>query len=367
MSKLPETLHCSALPRILACPASMIEPQVRIEPADDEVSRVGRAVHKALAEYVRSGDNIAGDCAKEFGVSPKEVGFLCHVGRQQWDDYGSLLHGVEVERSLEAPLGWTILAGTPDIEARDEHDDIVIWDWKTGRIERDYDDQLMAYCMLASDANLQASDRRRAWIITARLQDDILDTREVSDQDMLAFFHRLYGLRKDFNTYRPDADTCMYCPRRFECEARAEVTANAVRSIATQNDMGDLPAKRLAELYPKSKALKKALEDYDAALRAQVAVHGPMPLGDGTEVYLDEGEREFVCAETALRCFSGEVVIPSLSASKAKLLQAISDQAPRGMKKQAKDDAMEILRKAGGVTVTPTRTLRTRKVESEEE
>ena len=46
-------IHCSSLPRVMACPASLVPPAVRVE-TESEAARVGTAVHEALACHVRS-------------------------------------------------------------------------------------------------------------------------------------------------------------------------------------------------------------------------------------------------------------------------------------------------------------------------
>lgn len=346
-----DEIRCSSLPRVLACPASLQEPETAIE---EEYSGrdIGTAVHEILADYVRGGACDWEEVAESYGLSRNQVIPLAHIGRRMWENVRDGLKVLAVEDKLKSAISPRIdITGHADIIAEDEPQ-LVVWDWKTGSQSSNYLPQTKAYAQLASDEWPEALEHPIK-CVTAWVRDQVLDVHEVTGEDLIEFRQSIVASWADRESYHPSDDACKYCPRRYECPARQKLVRHNAAALA-EIEPGDLPATQLAQLKPKADMLKRALKQYNTALKDAVKENGPLPTGDGREVYLQERSRSKIVTSTALPVLithfgNIDAVMPALKLSKGKLLDAVGDRAEQGKKGKTKQKVMELLEEAGAV------------------
>jgi len=369
----PIEIHCSTLPRILRCPASAVPPKVRIE-QEIEASLLGSAVHQALAKHVRGEETDIPEIAEQMGVNLDELRILTAMGRQMWAQVSDSLKVLAVEDVWTAPLDDEhVLSGTADVVAEEllsEKPTLVVWDWKTGRVNRDYRAQVLGYAQLAW---AQWPEAERIKVVIAWVRDRMLDVEEVEAYDLHDWQRRLYRSLAELDRYAPSPEACEFCPRAHECEARqAQARADALVLAEAHERLAELTPGELAALKPKADLLRQVLRGYDEALKAAVRKAGTLPTGDGRELYMEERTRmeiDFNAARPTLREVLGcaddaelvERLAGCLALPKTPFLQQVAASAPRGAKGKRKAEVMAALEANGAVKKSSYEVLSVRK------
>jgi len=363
MTLTPEQIEwrVSDLPRILRCPASQQPPAVSIE-AESDVARLGTAVHAALARLV-SGEFADLDAiADASGVDRDDLAPLFFAGKSIWEEYTDAIEVLAVEKeysdTMEGPSDIE-LVGHPDLVGRTLEDDepvIVLWDWKSGSPNLGYFDQLLGYLVLVETEHAATEGRvyDHAKAIVVWLRDGIVDIRDVDNAMRDEWRERVVYAIEHPDQYGPSAETCQYCPRRYECPARdgmAQATANA---LVKANDILALAPASLAALKPKADLLKGILKEYDAALKHALE-GGPIAIDDDRELYLQERARSNIDLSSGLpalllHCEGIENLAPALKVSKGELMKLVGARAERGEKGKRRAALMEALGKAGALS-----------------
>lgn len=143
-----QTIRCSALPRILSCPASLRAPEIEINTAG-EAATIGTAAHEFYAEMVRRNLDHPADSlfalAEKHDVDADELSMLAWAGLTAWRTIRDRIDVTAVESELSGTdAGSYTLTGHPDMVGRLRADPTtgVIVDWKTGHKEATYLPQL---------------------------------------------------------------------------------------------------------------------------------------------------------------------------------------------------------------------------------
>lgn len=355
---MPIEIHCSALPRILSCPQSRHAPTVRIEDESPE-ARIGSAAHEALAAEVRGDYVDIEPIAQRHGVEPDAIRPLYFTGRQIWRKYEQALTAVRVEEEASLvldPDGAFKLIGTADVVAETDNGTLVVLDWKTGA-EGDPWAQLLGYAAMHFQPGHQLCKCIAAW-----LREQIVEIRDYEPIEVNDFFAQVIeALNSD--TYNPTPQNCRFCGRRHECPARTALVRASISDFLAEAKSRVPAPERLARLYPQVQLLKQALDQYQAVLKATLEEHGPLPLGDGRQLVLEEARRESLSPAAVLKELPVETVLPALSVSRPKLCRVIADGALRGQKKKAIDEFMSRLREQGGVSETTFHKIALRRIE----
>lgn len=387
-------IHCSAIGRILACPMSRQAPDIRIEP-DVVGARLGSAVHAAIAEFIQQGTQGSKEYySARFDLAPEQeadFGYLVREAIRQWEELRPMLTDVEVEAATVRRFaeGWDV-AGRPDVWAHLESSAdrvVVIIDWKTERIEADHRDQMMGYAWLAFDLR----EPGRVKLTTVRLRDGVRDIEDVSQDELQGWEDRLKAaLGADY--YCPGA-CCDWCPLQLTCEARARWLRGATLGLPalTLADSPVLAAQKLADWWPRVKALEIACDRYRLALKTALAASGPQTLSDGSVLELEAGGRETIeVSEDAIATIGKSLGVPSsqfedgeqwegavlhrlmsaLSIAKGKLGQIVAASVEKG-KGKAREALFKALRDAGCVTksewMTPVQRQPVKEIEGKKE
>ncbi len=348
----------SSLPTLLACPSSGLPTEREYDPVS-EAADGGTAGHEALAYLATDEEpDIAAIAAKYDGVSADDVDFMYSFGSRAWR---------ELEQYFPSPRAEEPLEGDGIIGRTDMfHNDgltMATLDWKTNREEADCMDQVRGYATAAVDQyGMPESGYVTCIVVWVRL--GRWDIVNLNQQDIDNFKARLrYAEKRVGKSYAP-GDSCMYCRRQLECEARQDFMRTAATSIATTAG-GAMTRESLALLHPQSKMLRRALTAYGDALRVALQ-EGPLPDGEGKVLSLVESKRDTIDPLQAWPVLEGagfdtEDLAGCIKMSKTAVLAVVGDRAGRGGKGRAKMALAEALRGSGAITQTVTMTVRAKK------
>lgn len=364
-------VRCSALPRIMRCPASAVKPDLDID-TSDETAALGTAAHRAM-EMIVSGDACHPDdidlyaLASDHGVDEDELRMLAWNGFRIWQNTEFLFDIVSAEKKMEHHFHGHGLTGTADVIATiAAQKKIVVIDWKSGRKESDYLAQLKGYGLMAM-RNSEGYERVTVGI--GWMRSGVLDVHEFSVSDLEKFESELTEkLDHQSHLYAPSESACLYCPMQRDCDARrALVRAAGADIMAAVGEHSEcaITHESLASLYPKSRMLKKALADYEVAIKSAVSDAGGSIIVGECEMALTERTRATVIYDPdALKEFLSGDDIASLrpTISKTDLEKAVAAAAPRGQKGTAKEACMRLLRERGKIEETKYSVLEYRKI-----
>jgi len=366
-------IRCSSLPRILACPASMIAPKITIN-HDSPQAALGRAVHEVLASYVSSPDPYLPEI-EPFGAKYQipftdmdDFRFLAHAGKRAWDELRKGISGPGVpEAELRADFPDFTLTGHPDVFGREETTNaLLVVDWKTGRYEADASAQIMGYLCLLEASGHQAPAYKG---ITVWLRSGEAQVGAYASRDLEAMREKIsLAIRAGAGEnpiFRPGPDACAFCPRAMECPARAAWLRDAVAALEVSGTSEVFPG-LLAGLYHRARALRAALDHYDDALKAEVERAGTLALLDGSALVLEDRARATFNATMVIEAVKSGLKLTraaeagfaekALRIDKAGLDRWLIDLVPSG-KGAFRDEFLAKLEAAGALTKVPYRVL----------
>jgi hypothetical protein len=303
---------------------------------------------------------------------------LCHIAKKMWDQYAPGLKVLAVEDRLTYRIDdRNLLVGHADLICEDlqEPGTVVIWDWKTGSTSREYRQQTRGYAILAQQ--YWATDRAIR-VVTAWVRDAMVDVEDFDPVELAVWVGSVHEALEHPDRYGPSPETCEFCPRAHECDARmARAQADAIVLSDLHNKLETLTPQQLACLKPRADMLKQVLAGYEEALKDAVRKAGSLPTGDGRELYMDRRVRKEIRLGEAwgplYRAFGiltqdvGELlaaIMPALELHRPKLEYLVSAAAPRGQKGKAREQLMADLEAAGAVVENPFEVLSVRKVQT---
>lgn len=364
------SLRCSALPRILSCPASRQAPAIVVE-GQDEAARIGTAVHGWLANYVEGGiGNTPGDFALEQGVDADEVSILCTFGRHCWDYIKEHFPSPQSElpfQVIDHGAGIT-LSGHPDAFSVVD-DQVRVVDFKTGRGEGNFDDQLKGYMWLILRGMPETAT---AWGATIHVRTrSIGDPITMTRQDLDDWYAGLVATVKG-DWFAPSHEACIYCPRRLGCPARQQLLADAA-GVLTGIDatpegfsLGNVEGDKLRVGVQAAKHLAGLCEMYLAAAKTEVLIRGHhvddrriIEMDEGLQVRTEERRKLKVNESWPVltRVLSLPVVKECLTISKTRVEKAIGEIAPPRGKAKAVNQVMDELEATGAIEVNEVQQL----------
>lgn len=274
-------IHCSHLPRIIACPASAREAAIEIETTSPE-AETGKRVHAAMREIVEK------DLTENIPEVLEEDKRLVWNGLHIWKKIRAISRTLAVEEELTDGE----LSGTPDYVGITPERELIIVDWKTGYVDRDYSDQLKGYASIVPPTYCQSFESTR--IITAWLQTrDLYDVEIVSPEQLTAWYQRLKNALANEN-FAPGGH-CLFCPGQWTCAARTAMVRQALE-IFTDHATDNLPVSpaRLAAAYPAYQVAMPALKRYYDLTKEAVESAGSLALPDGRVLTLETQERRTI-------------------------------------------------------------------------
>lgn len=239
----PIELRCSSLPLALKCGGSVRPCAVEINPTNDP-AELGTATHKALAVLVRTGRvdwASLPELARGQGFRLGELRALVAAGARLWWRVQDSFPDAEPEMPLVRRGPGYILTGHVDVRARGRRMSRLA-DWKGGRLDSDYREQLLGYAALElfDDPELDEAAGGILWI-----RDQDFEPYGLRRNQLEAWEERLIKEVVQWNgTYRPGSH-CTHCRRRHECPAANALARHDVAAIR-DNDVDGIDLDKLA-------------------------------------------------------------------------------------------------------------------------
>src|ERR1019366_3459516 len=266
-------IRCSSLPRVLSCPASLHGPSVVIE-GDDETSSLGTAAHRCF-EKITAGLEVpyteTARLATVYDVDVDELRLLVNLGRQCWSSLASSFPTPRIERKLSYTADGITLSGSPDVW------DIVdaqgrVPDFKTGRSVRGHDEQLKGYAFLIAMNN--PAEVQETWGATINVRSrEIGEPVVMTRDDLLEWWEDLVETVHQEH-YRPSHEACIYCPRRYNCQARQELLQSAAGVLCGIDKDAELVPADMRIGVMAARHLEKVAKEYLDAVKTHVEING---------------------------------------------------------------------------------------------
>jgi hypothetical protein len=249
----------------------------------NDAADLGSAVHEVLRNLAESGSvNWAETAlvAARWGVPEDDLRMLAGAALKLWEQVGETF----ARAITEVPFryegrGW-VLTGHADLLA--EGDGVArLADWKSGRKDADYSQQMQAYGALAllDDPSLREVTVTILWIRDAAIENYTM-TREKLHAWLARFEERV--VRWD-GTYRPGSH-CHHCQRSHECAAghalaRRDAAALLDTGLADALTVAQLEPAQKVELFRRATLAMQLGERVRAAIRGHIELHGDVECG----------------------------------------------------------------------------------------
>jgi len=357
---MTEKIHCSALPRTLACPSSAVPPKTPLTDVGGEPARLGTLVHLLLAGIV-DGDGLPDDVpakARALDVPAADVEILLAIGSKIWRALAVHFQEPRTEVRVESAL----VIGTADVLHHDAITAAVV-DWKSGWIDGEHAAQVQGYAH-ATRETFGMPQSGKIMAAVCHLRTDTLDVLQLDDAALDAFGLRVARARMDAGTVYGPGEACTYCKRAHECTQRDEWLRSSMTWLTTLDATAVEPA-ALAASYPTVQAIEKACRDFKAAARSVVQVHGPQPVDDARELrFLDVRDRTVdpIKLRDMMKRepynWTMDQLYPIFTVGKTKLKAAIREGVAKGYAAKAERRLFDNLEKAGAVTTSMRQQLR---------
>jgi hypothetical protein len=334
-----------------------------------------------MADCVRGSGLTFDEAIEKHGLSgedAKQTRIFSYMARQVWSELATHLRVLAVEDKLthdvQLDAGTVRITGHADVicEVKAEPNAIALMDWKTGR-RRNHTDQLLTYGLLGLH---EWPEAEQAICVPVWVRERTYEYHRVSPDDLDEYRARLRWAVENADVYNPGPQ-CEFCPHRYTCDARHAEMREAVAAL-DETEPQELEPEHLASLRPQARALRDALRTYKKVLKQTLREHGPIPIGDGQELYLNEYTAEPVDLQEALPVLADELdgrspgetlnkIMDALKVSKSDLLQIFADKAEYGEKGDEKERIMTRLREAGAVEEIEKARVQTRSVQQGDE
>ncbi len=347
-----------------------------------EYSKLGTAVHDALAKMVQGQRVDLSDIALLHGVDEDALATAYGYGVSAWNNPAWPLKTYFPRARAEGARGLTIHGGGYVIKMSG-HVDVVsiggpgthvyILDWKLGNISRAYWQMVLyAACWVAAPTDsccttflVNLMDGKVRVINFVWDGDDLNQVGDSGESVRSGLLKELYNHAMD-ETYRPSMEACLYCKRRFTCEAQKTSLSAPVEALAATKP--DMPV-RIQEIidgghYPEfrdyRRGLKRVIEDCEKSEKEIIRAQGEIVSG-GKRYTLEEGvaRREVNISDVGVWKYLREKLGSLDELRKAlgyvslkSILTVISKNAEHGTKGKAKQIAQAELEELGGLAVS---------------
>lgn len=362
------SIRCSALPAAFDCPGSLAPTEVAIDPVSEPANE-GSAAHEAMRQIAETdATNMDGidlqAVAHRFGVDLEDLRPLVFNGLWIWKQIRESFRDARGEVDLRAKFNGFELTGHVDLLA------IVgsqanVTDWKFGRVDRNYADQVFGYAVLvfANHPEVETVCASVCW-----MREREIEPYTVTRERAAAWVERLRAEVVEWDgTFHPGPG-CFHCRRSTDCPA---VTAMARRDVAVISeiaalpdvDLSMIPPAEIIRLHRRAKMVAKFCESLETAVRLRVEqAGGVLPDGAGSELrFVDVAKREVDALKAwpiLQQRLDDEEIAGCVKIRIGRIEDAVATKAGRGKGAAAKRDLTAALEAAEAITVSPTRQLR---------
>lgn len=358
--------RCSSLPLFMKCGQSMLGDMAIKEWFPE--AELGTAAHVGAALVVRGEPVDADAIAVLYGVDKGELGPLVAAAVRAWAELGRTATGnlTSAEVPLEAVFGDVKLTGTADVIILADGQAVTVIDWKTGRRDSDYREQVLGYCALALEAfpTVATAFAKLVWLRT-----DEVEAYSLTRADLPAWKERFLKQVND-TAYRA-GEHCRYCPRKFACPAREEMSRSAIAIMGDgiisgtgPRSLRELPVEQQVALYRKAKAVGGMAADVISEMRALVTEQGPIT-ALGTHLEIVEETRRNLNTEKAWpvlqKYLTDQQIANVVVVQSGKAEDAVGESVPRGEKGARRRAFTDALEAAGAVSHSTIKKLMERR------
>lgn len=291
-------LRCSSLPLAFRCPGSVRKGTIAINDTSD-AAELGTAAHEGLATLANTGRvdwDAVPKLARGHGFNEGELRGLLASSAKLW----ALVKDSFPHPMTEVPLSYEgkgfVLTGHLDVLGRDETTAHVA-DWKGGRLDSDYREQLLGYAALALldyYTHLQSATASVLWV-----REGDVESYSLARADIPAWEDRLVKDVVEWDgTFRPGPH-CAHCRRNHECAAanalvRRDVAAIAdadlIARVEDEDALALMSPDQMVEILSKADIVAKYADRVRGAIRAHVIRNGDV-VGCGKRLTLQHEER----------------------------------------------------------------------------
>lgn len=344
------TVRCSSLPLLMRCRAAGETPDLVIRETN-AAAELGTDVHRLLAR-------LADDELIEWNaIDNPEVRALVACGERIWRELGMAGMPTMGEASMSANVRGVTVTGTADVVVIGAQVATVL-DWKSGRLDTDYREQLRGYsCLLLLSApSLDRVDSVAAW-----LRDQDIERHSFDRDDLLAWEGDIERLGEPWDRRYTTGSHCAHCPRAHECPAvnalvRRDATAMLGLDLdALEGGLAVMPPERILELVRQAKMVGAVADRIRDAVRDHVARSGDVVSADG-RLTLETTRRRVVDTAAAwptLEAMLSDDELPGcVKVSLSRVEEAVAKSAGKGNGARAKRDLTARLEAANAITTT---------------
>lgn len=337
------------------CASSILESAAPHNPTH-EAARLGDAVHDSLPARIIDGDVNLTEIADRHSVKVADLAPLHTFGLKTWRD---VLRAQMPDPKAEVSLKSDLISGHVDLLHHDG-DSAVITDWKSGWLRRHKHFQMASYAHGArAEFGMPKSGQITTVLVWLRYGE--IDVANYDDARLDQFAEAMKAQLKEIGRHYAAGEWCAYCPRRLECDTRHAYVQSAARSLSPLNK-AELTPEKLVALWPQSRMLKKAIEEYESVLREQLS-HGDLSGPDGISLCLAEIKKHAIDPRKAWsvlmwECgFTQDDMARVLTVNKSAVETIAMEKAEHGMKGKAKVQTIDALKEAGAVTISSYRKI----------
>jgi hypothetical protein len=357
-------LRCSALPLAFLCPGSVRPSKLSINETNTQ-AETGTAAHAALRRLVEVGvadwDSVP-DLARRHGANENELRILIAQATKLWNQVKESFPAALTEVSLSYDgLGFEVTGHADILGSSGDH--AYVGDWKTGRLDADYREQILGYCALAllEDHTLEQATAGILWIRDGEYEQHTMRRSQLED-----WLARLATEILEWKgTYKPGPH-CAHCRRNHECDAANALMRRDLAIVTDRNLVGyaedgetldTWTNEAKIDLVEKARVASHLIERVLGALKADVVKNGG-EISDGKRrlVMVTEQRRSLdpIKAFPVLTAagFDDEDMAQVISMSASKAESVVRDKSQKGKGAAAVRELQSTLEAAGAIRVS---------------
>lgn len=320
------TIRSSNAPKARICPGSIRGGAMRIR-RHNEQAPLGTAAHECMSLHLQGAEFSVSEVAAKHGLgSDAELAMLVRFGIKAWAELSATYGPARTEVFLKAtladvprlamsiagtdpPLQYTgsdivigeladvsYIAGGPELTGHMDAIRIVpelrwagVVDWKSGRLDANYRDQVAAYAFLvfANEPNVDTVDCAVVW-----LRDQTQERYRFTRAQALAWRDEFVARVVKWDGTYYTGEHCGHCDRSHDCPALAASARRDLAILQEQNVAEDVIAGNikalddvtLAGLLRKVNGLSKFFDTFGDVARAEIRSRGgSIDAGNGQE------------------------------------------------------------------------------------
>lgn len=360
-------LRASSMPLGFICPAAL-QPSVLPIREEHDAADVGTVTHEAVRPLAEKGavdwDGLPALCL-ERGVSLDEVRMLCALATKLWHQVKDSFSGArtEVELTTEIAPGVTLsghvdLLSTARTVARAA-------DWKSGRKDADYGDQMRAYGALVLLDNPWLTE---VTVTVLWIREQEIENYTMTRHQALTWVDELLCSVVEWDGVYHTGKHCDHCPRNHECAAANALVRRDVAAIADKELLGlaetalaSMSGDEIVELHRKAETVAKYADRVHEAIKAHIVENGDI-VGKGVRLsVVTETRRELNTLEAwpvlEKAGFQDEDFAKCINLRITQVEKCIAAKAGKGNGAAAMRDITEKLKSAGAVLTNERRKL----------